>query len=280
MGQRYGEKFKREAVRLALTSGLPRKQISTDLGVGFSTLNKWMQQSRDDDLLKGRQVDQEVELSRLRKENRILREEREILKRRRCIQSVIATSTINVCNGGYEMPRGLLREPKMTRFSFIDAWKKTYAICRMCKVLEVSARGNRAWRSRPMSQRQRDDMVLLAHIRDQHTRSLHSCGRLLMTEELRELGFKAGQRRVGRLMRENGIVAIRTREYKATTDSNHTLAVAPNLLDRDFSATVPNRKKKRGATSRLHRPARAGCTWLSFWICILAGSLAGPSATA
>lgn len=83
MGQRYGEEFKREAVRLALTSGLPRKQISTDLGMGFSTLNKWVQRSRDEDLLKDREVDQEKELSRLRKENRILREEREILKKRR-----------------------------------------------------------------------------------------------------------------------------------------------------------------------------------------------------
>ena len=130
----------------------------------------------------------------------------------------------------------------MKRFAFIDAWRKTYPICRMCTVLEVSARGYRAWRTRPMSQRQRDDVVLLAHIREQHTRSLHSYGRPRMTEELRELGFKAGQRRIGRLMRENGIVAIRTRKYKVTTDSNHTLAVAPNLLDRDFSATAPNQK--------------------------------------
>ena len=140
------------------------------------------------------------------------------------------------------MHRGLLREPKMKRFAFIDAWKKTYAICRMCKVLEVSARGYRAWRSRPMSQRQRDDMVLLAHIREQHKRSRHSYGRPRMTDELREIGLKAGQRRVGRLMRENSIVVIRTRKYKVTTDSNHTLAVAPNLLDRDFSATAPNQK--------------------------------------
>ena len=130
----------------------------------------------------------------------------------------------------------------MKRFAFIDAWRKTYPICRMCKVLEVSGRGYRAWRTRPISQRQRDDMVLLAHIREQHTRSLHSYGRPRMTEELRELGFKAGQRRIGRLMRENGIVAIRTRKYEVTTDSNHTLAVAPNLLDRDFSATAPNQK--------------------------------------
>ena len=130
----------------------------------------------------------------------------------------------------------------MKRFAFIETWRKTYPICRMCKVLQVSARGYRAWRRRPMSQRQRDDMVLLAHIREQHKLSHHSYGRPRMTEELRELGFKAGQRRIGRLMRENAIVAIRTRKYKVTTDSNHTLAVAPNLLDRDFSATAPNQK--------------------------------------
>ena len=130
----------------------------------------------------------------------------------------------------------------MKRFAFIETWRKTFSICRMCKVLQVSARGYRAWYGRPMSQRQRDDMVLLAHIREQHKLSHHSYGRPRMTEELHELGFKAGQRRIGRLMRENGIVAIRTRKYKVTTDSNHTLAVAPNLLDRDFSATAPNQK--------------------------------------
>jgi transposase len=81
MGQRYGEDFKREAVRLALTSGLTRKQVSADLGMGFSTLNKWVEQSRYDDLECRPYEDQAKEISRLRKENRILREEREILKK-------------------------------------------------------------------------------------------------------------------------------------------------------------------------------------------------------
>jgi len=48
--------------------------------------------------------------------------------------------------------------------------------------------------------------------------------------------------RVGRLMRENGIVVERTRKFKATTDSNHTFNIAPNLLDRDFTADRPNQK--------------------------------------
>ncbi len=83
---------------------------------------------------------------------------------------------------------------------------------------------------------------MLAHIREQFRLSLGSYGRPRMTEELRELGLDVGHRRVGRLMRENGISVKRTRKYKATTDSNHSFNIAPNLLNRDFSADRANRK--------------------------------------
>jgi transposase InsO family protein len=63
-----------------------------------------------------------------------------------------------------------------------------------------------------------------------------------MTEELQLLGVNVGHRRVGGLMRDNGIKIIRTQKYKATTDSNHTFNIAPNLLDQDFSAIGPNQK--------------------------------------
>jgi putative transposase len=106
--------------------------------------------------------------------------------------------------------------------------------------MQVTSRGFRAWRRRPISQRQRDDMVLLAHIRKQHHLSLQSYGRPRMTEELQELNLNVGHRRAGRLMRENGIKIIRTQKYKATTDSNHTFNIAPNLLDRDFYTDAPN----------------------------------------
>lgn len=93
-----------------------------------------------------------------------------------------------------------------------------------------------------MSQRQRDDMVILAQIREQHRLSLQSYARLRMTEELQELGLKVGHRRIGRLMRENGIKIVRTQKYKVTTDSNHAFNIAPNLLYQDFSADGPNQK--------------------------------------
>lgn len=128
------------------------------------------------------------------------------------------------------------------RFAFIDAYEGPLSKRQLCRLFAVSERGLRAWRNRSPSQRQRDDMVLLAHIREQKRLSLGSYGRPRMTAELNELGFDVGERRVGRLMKENGIFAVRTKKYKRTTDSNHTFNVAPNLLDQDFSATGPNQK--------------------------------------
>tara|TARA_B110000879_G_scaffold58708_1_gene82512 strand:+ start:272 stop:754 length:483 start_codon:yes stop_codon:yes gene_type:complete len=93
-----------------------------------------------------------------------------------------------------------------------------------------------------MSKRQRDDMMILAHIREQHRLSLEGYRRPRMTKELQELGVNVGHRRVGRLMRDNFIKIIRTQKYKATTDSNHAFSIAPNLLDQDFSADGPNQK--------------------------------------
>ena len=57
-------------------------------------------------------------------------------------------------------------------------------------------------------------MVMLAHIREQSRLSLGSYGRPRMTEELKEIGLNVGHRRVGRLMRQNGIIVIRTRKHK------------------------------------------------------------------
>ncbi len=69
-------------------------------------------------------------------------------------------------------------------------------------------------------------MVVLAHIKEQSRLSLGSYGRPRMTEELKEVGVDVGHRRVGRLMRENGIVVERTRKFMATIDSDHTFNIA------------------------------------------------------
>ena len=74
MAKKYTNEFRRDAVRMATTSGLTRPQLSSDLGVDVSTLNKWVQQYQHDDLMSGPHEDVGKENTRLRKEVRLLRE--------------------------------------------------------------------------------------------------------------------------------------------------------------------------------------------------------------
>lgn len=75
------EEFRQEAVRLALSSGRTIVQISADLGIAKSTLGKWISRHREADLLSGPHEDIQKELRRLRHENEILRQERDLLKK-------------------------------------------------------------------------------------------------------------------------------------------------------------------------------------------------------
>jgi len=81
MGTKRTDEFRADAVRIALTSGLTRKQVASDLGVGLSTLNKWVTVHRDTEVVSDEDLDLARENERLRRENRILKEEREILKK-------------------------------------------------------------------------------------------------------------------------------------------------------------------------------------------------------
>jgi transposase len=81
MGLKRTDEFRKDAVRIALTSGLMRKQVADDLGVGMSTLNKWITQHRDTDVVSKEDLGLAQENDQLRRENRILKEEREILKK-------------------------------------------------------------------------------------------------------------------------------------------------------------------------------------------------------
>ena len=68
-------------MRIALTSGLTRKQVADDLGVEMSTLNKWITAHRDTDMISKEDLSLAQENDRLRREIRLLKEEREVLKK-------------------------------------------------------------------------------------------------------------------------------------------------------------------------------------------------------
>ena len=74
MGLKRTEEFRQDAVRIALTSGLTRKQVASDLGVGLSPLNKWITAHRDIDVVSKEDFSLVQENERLRREVRILKE--------------------------------------------------------------------------------------------------------------------------------------------------------------------------------------------------------------
>ena len=75
MGPKQTAEFRQEVVRVALTSGLSRKQVASDFRIGFSTLSRWIKEERSNIMPSEPQIDLIQENERLRKENRLLREE-------------------------------------------------------------------------------------------------------------------------------------------------------------------------------------------------------------
>jgi transposase len=80
-GNRPTPEFRREAVRLALTNGRTRREIAEDLAIGLSTLTRWLRDERDASEPSEAPVDVHAEFKRLRRENAVLKQERDILKK-------------------------------------------------------------------------------------------------------------------------------------------------------------------------------------------------------
>ena len=81
MASRKTSEFKQEVLRVVQTSGLSRRQISSDFDIGFSTLNSWIKNSKGQVFNPSPGDDLIEENQRLRKENKMLREDREMLKK-------------------------------------------------------------------------------------------------------------------------------------------------------------------------------------------------------
>ena len=84
MGLKRTDEFRKDAVRIALTSGLTRKQVADDLGIGMSTLKKWITSHRDTDVLSKEDLSLTQENDRLRRETAFSRRSEIYLKRPRC----------------------------------------------------------------------------------------------------------------------------------------------------------------------------------------------------
>ena len=128
------------------------------------------------------------------------------------------------------------------KFRVVEDCCDTWSVQALCRVLGISTAGYYAWRSRPDSKRTVEDQALLVDIRQAHADSGGRYGSPRVHAALRADGKKAGRGRIERLMRCHGIRGlVAQRRRVQTTDSRHHFTIAPNLLDRNFSATTkPN----------------------------------------
>ncbi|MBU0702761.1 MAG: IS3 family transposase [Chloroflexi bacterium] len=128
------------------------------------------------------------------------------------------------------------------RFQFIEDYRGELPVNRMCEVLKVSRSGYYAWHTRPPCEREMANQELLEQIKIIHRDNDETYGSPRIYHALLALGRKCSENRVARLMRRNDIRAKHKRRFKATTKRNKAHAVAPNLLERDFTAEQPDQK--------------------------------------
>jgi transposase InsO family protein len=126
-------------------------------------------------------------------------------------------------------------------FCFIEDHRDSYPVQLMCSVLEVSPAGYYAWRSRPQSARSAANCKLLSAIKQVHQDNHGRYGSPRIHIALQNQGRGVSRGRIERLMRRHGVRAIMAPPRRVrTTDSRHDLPVAPNLLNRNFTAGAPN----------------------------------------
>lgn len=111
----------------------------------------------------------------------------------------------------------------------------------MYRVLGVSESGYYAWRKRPLSPRARENRRLEIEIKAAHERTRQTYGPERLQSDLSDNGIQVGMHRIKRIRRKLGLRCKQKRKFKAATDSNHKLPVAPNLLDRQFTVPAANK---------------------------------------
>jgi len=129
------------------------------------------------------------------------------------------------------------------KFGFVAKHRGAWPVNVQCEALGVSRSGFYAWRQRPLSVRARTDAAILQTIRASFVLSDATYGARRMLDEVRDAGHVCGRQRVARLMRS---AALRARPRRRATPGDTGVRalhmVAPNVLDRDFTATAPNQK--------------------------------------
>lgn len=145
----------------------------------------------------------------------------------------------------------------------------------MCRVLGVSRSGFYKWLKHTPSEREESNKVLVKAIKDIYEDHEHRIGSPKMKRELAKQGVFAGKNRIAQNMRDNGLRAKTHKKFRVvTTDSNHDLPVAENLLNREFVVSEPNKVLVSDIT---YIKTNAGWVYLTVFIDLFSRLIVGWS---
>ena len=127
------------------------------------------------------------------------------------------------------------------KYQFIQQHQDEMSVARICQLLQVSRSAYYRWQQSGLSAREKRNQELLPLVREIHQRSDRTYGSPRIWEELRDRGIGCSRNRIARLMRLQGIQAKTKRRFKVTTRSGQHHPARPDLVQRIFGASQPNR---------------------------------------
>ncbi|WP_350644908.1 IS3 family transposase [Pseudoalteromonas sp. G24-MNA-CIBAN-0072] len=214
----YTAEFKQEAVALVTEQGYSVPKAAASLGITDKLLYNWKAKVEAEQSGASLNADERAELLRLRKENKELRMEKEILKK----------------------ASALLPKRNQVTFKTIKQLSSVFPVVKLCKVMKVSRSAYYAWLKRPAKVITVEQLNLYRKAKYFFKKSRNSLGYRELRKKLRSEGFSVSDYGVHKLMATLGLVVTQRVAYKVTTKRKHSDAVADNLLNQNFNPVAPN----------------------------------------
>ncbi|HCP97490.1 MAG TPA: IS3 family transposase [Pseudoalteromonas sp.] len=214
----YTAEFKQEAVALVTEQGYSVPKAAASLGITDKLLYNWKAKVEAEQSGASLNADERAELLRLRKENKELRMEKEILKK----------------------ASALLPKRNQVTFKTIKQLSSVFPVVKLCKVMKVSRSAYYAWLKRPAKVITVEQLNLYRKAKYFFKKSRNSLGYRELRKKLRSEGFSVSDYGVQKLMATLGLVVTQRVAYKVTTKRKHSDAVADNLLNQNFNPVAPN----------------------------------------
>ncbi|WP_085987174.1 IS3-like element ISMasp3 family transposase [Magnetococcus marinus] len=251
----FAPEFKEQVLKMVESSDKPIPVIAEEFGISAKNIYNWRKRSHEK--LTSRDKDEILEVKeenkRLKKKLAQLEEEQAIFKKGVCV----------------------LREIPSVRYAFIQAHSKSYSVESLCRVLDVSRSGFYGWLNRTSTSKAEENQLLEEWIAEIFKVSRSTYGTRRIRKALNEHGVRVSRRRVSRIKRKLGLVCKAQKRYKVvTTDSNHALPIAPNLLDRQFDTERPDNAYVGDIT---YIPTKEGWLYLAVWIDLYSRAVVGWS---